>query len=157
MNESIMGERPESRTPQVPVTDMGEGWREMPLEKELLIKNVHPYILRKFKSTDIPKSNSGSRKMKSADGQADEENQSDDDDEDDENKWLCDGSNKLKGGCKSDQKDFDYHIGTEGWTCPRDDTDFDLCEMCIRWAMHCEKHNLDVGFIKDNAADGDEM
>jgi hypothetical protein len=33
-----------------------------------------------------------------------------------------------------------------GWQCPDlDKCDFDLCEMCIRWILHCQKHNLPLG------------
>ena len=40
------------------------------------------------------------------------------DDSEDENKWLCNGADEEEGfigGCKSGQKTFGYHEGTEGW------------------------------------------
>ena len=40
------------------------------------------------------------------------------DDSEDENKWFCNGGSDEEGfigGCKSGQKTFGYHEGTEGW------------------------------------------
>ena len=74
------------------------------------------------------------------------------DDSEDENKWLCNGSSDEQGfigGCKSGQKTFGYHEGTEGWQCPDlDNCDFDLCEVCVRWVMHCEKTGTDLGLVQ---------
>ena len=70
-----------------------------------------------------------------------------DDSEYEETGWLCDGSNKFKGGCKSGQTDFGEHEGTDFWSSSNKDEDFDLCEMCLRWCIYCEKNNLDIGWI----------
>ena len=78
------------------------------------------------------------------------------DDEDGEDKWLCDGSNLFDTGCKSGMTDFDHHEGIEGWTSTNQDEDFDLCEMCVRWCMHCEKNNLDLQLKKDSPANDPE-
>jgi len=66
------------------------------------------------------------------------------DDEDfDEAKWQCNGVVYFPEGCKSNQLGFDYHEGVEGWQCPdKDNCDFDLCDMCIRWIIHCEKNRI---------------
>ena len=69
------------------------------------------------------------------------------DSEYEETGWLCDGSNKFKGGCKSGQTDFGEHEGTLFWSSSNKEEDFDLCEMCLRWCIYCEKNNLDIGWI----------
>ena len=65
-----------------------------------------------------------------------------DPDKDVEPRWFCNGGDAEEGfigGCKSGQTNFDYHEGTEGWQCTNfDECDFDLCEMCLRWYVHCE-------------------
>ena len=103
---------------------MGENWRDVPLEDEILIKTIHAFILKKFRSSTevFPKATDG-RQIKSQDDKADGKNKigdlNEDDEEEsyeDENKWLCDGSNKFIGGCKSRQTEFDYHEGTGWWT-----------------------------------------
>ena len=52
--------------------------------------------------------------------------------------------------------DFGFHTGIEGWQCPKlDECDFDLCEMCIRWAIHCEKTGTDLGLKEPPAYESD--
>ena len=35
-----------------------------------------------------------------------------------------------------------------GWQCPDlDNCDFDLCEHCVRWIMHCVKENMPLGIV----------
>ena len=71
------------------------------------------------------------------------EEESEYDDEDfDEDKWQCNGVVYFPEGCKSGQLGFDYHDGVMGYTSPNRDDDFDLCEMCIRWIIHCEKNRI---------------
>ena len=50
-------------------------------------------------------------------------------------------------GCKSGQTDFGTHEGIESWSSAGEGCDFDLCEMCLRWCIHCEKNNLDIGWM----------
>ena len=70
-------------------------------------------------------------------------------------------------GCKSGQTTFDVHPGTKTWSNrhlanvvsfaePEPESvedgglqeyDFDLCEMCVRWAIHCEKTGTDLGLV----------
>ena len=48
---------------------------------------------------------------------------------------------KYTGGDIGDDHDDDgAGAGDEG-----DDCDFDMCEMCIRWALHCDKSGMDLG------------
>jgi hypothetical protein len=36
-----------------------------------------------------------------------------------------------------------------GWQCPDlENCDFDLCEHCIRWIMHCVEDEIDMGAVK---------
>ena len=76
-----------------------------------------------------------------------------DDDEYDEegpsDHWLCDGSDCFIEGCKSGMTEFGLHEGIEAWTSTGEDCDFDLCEMCIRWCIHCENQGIDPG-LKPN-------
>ena len=65
------------------------------------------------------------------------------DSEEDDGKWMCNGT-EFMGGCKSGQQEFGFHEGTEGWQCPDRDCDFDICDMCIRWVLHCEKNSLEI-------------
>ena len=76
-------------------------------------------------------------------------------DDGDDNKWLCDGTVRFKGGCKSGQLDlaFDLYAGTERWSCPDRECDYDLCEMCTRWCIHCEKNNVDIELVEESEAE----
>ena len=69
-------------------------------------------------------------------------------DEENDN-WLCDGFNLFKCGCKSGQTEFGEHPGIEGWSSSNPNEDFDLCEMCIRWCMHCESRGVSPGFVNE--------
>ena len=117
-----------------------ESWRKNVLAEEVLVKSMHPHVLKKFKSNESVSPNTLSIEKK-YDSYGEEV---------DENKWLCNGADPslgFKDGCKSGQTDFDHHDGTEGWQCPdRENCDFDICEMCIRWVLHCEKNKLDLGW-----------
>ena len=67
--------------------------------------------------------------------------------------WQCNGVELFYGGCKSGQTDFELHVGTKSWICRYEENkltgetecDFDLCEMCVRWVVHCEKTGTDLG------------
>ena len=48
--------------------------------------------------------------------------------------------------------DFDYHFGIEGWSSSNEESDFDLCEMCIRWVLHCEKNKVPHGWTEEDPA-----
>ena len=112
-----------------------DAWRKIKLPEKLTIKNIHPCEIVRFKTGAPP------------------EGEYNPDDSEDENKWLCNGADEEEGfvgGCKSGQTEFGYHEGTEGWQNPDlDNYDFDLCEMCVRWCIHCEKTGTDLGLIKD--------
>ena len=112
-----------------------DAWRKVKLSEKLTIKNIHPCEIVRFKTGAPP------------------EGEVNPDDSEDENKWLCNGADEEEGfvgGCKSGQKEFGYHEGTEGWQNPDlDNYDFDLCEMCVRWCIHCEKTGTDLGLIKE--------
>ena len=47
-------------------------------------------------------------------------------------------------------------MGTDFWSSEQQDCDFDLCEMCIRWCIYCEKNNLDIGWV-DPTAPGEPL
>lgn len=68
--------------------------------------------------------------------------------------WLCDGKELFAQGCKSGQQEFELHPDTKCWRCyqalegSEDDCDFDLCEMCVRWVIHCERTGSDLGLVE---------
>ena len=98
------------------------------------------------------------RTPKSVDGMPNAERENDDendsyDEEDD--MWLCEGTVKFKDGCKSGQQAdaFDYYEDTERWSCPDSACDFDLCEMCTRWCLHCDRNGIDIGWAIEKPAE----
>ena len=78
--------------------------------------------------------------------------------------WQCNGSVLFVGGCKSGQTTFDVHPNDKAWRCLHvyedpdinnesyegdglQECDFDLCEMCVRWTVHCEKTGTDLELV----------
>ena len=116
-----------------------EAWRSLLLGKEVLVKSIHPHVLVQF--TTGSETDRGTK-------QPDPVAPADDDDDEygDESNWQCNGTVLFKDGCKSGQTDFDEHAGIGGWQSPKRECDFDLCEMCIRWCLHCEKSGADFGW-----------
>ena len=55
-------------------------------------------------------------------------------------------------GCKGGHVDGEYrlHPGQHGYLCEKEECDFDVCEMCVRWALHCEKNkSVKLGLASD--------
>ena len=115
----IVSSMEKKETPKDP-----NAWRKVKVPEKTTIKIIHPHEIVRFKTGAPPEGVNP-------------------DDSEDENKWLCNGADEEEGfvgGCKGGQKEFGYHEGTEGWQNPDlDNYDFDLCEMCVRWCIHCEK------------------
>ena len=115
---------------------------------------MHPYPLKKFRTKD---ENEQEALKKEAEKEKKKETYKDDDgneyeydDEIPECYWLCNGAEENTGlvdGCKSNQKDFAFHAGIEGWQSTQEGEDFDLCEMCIRWAMHCDRFGIELELV----------
>ena len=100
-------------------------WRNTRLEDSEYVKCLHEHPLKFYDSKKDTK-----------------------DDEDDDGTWRCNGYEIFKNGCKSGQKDFETHTDTLAWRCTEmipheelgeEECDFDLCEMCLRWTIFCEK------------------
>ena len=65
--------------------------------------------------------------------------------------WQCNGIDIFTDGCKSGQTTFALHLDTKAWGCYQTSEgsdadfeeqvscDFDICEMCVRWTLYCEK------------------
>ena len=131
-----------------------EVWRDYYVEDSIFVKTAHkhPLVLFVSKKGEYNRERHETETRKET---AEQQNGDEYDDEsyEDDNTWLCDGTKMFKDGCKSGQTDFDEHPGIDGWTCPETTPDgeyacdFDLCGMCIRWCIHCEKYNLDPGLI----------
>ena len=100
-----------------------EEWRKIELDKFEHVPNLHEHWLKFY------------------DVQQDVQ-------EDDDGTWRCNGVDFFDNGCKSGQKEFESYKNTLAWqstgTYVDEDgveqyCDFDLCEMCLRWALYCEK------------------
>ena len=129
------------------VTAGNEFWRDLHLDNELVVRLIHPHALQK---TIVNAANA--RLPKSVDDKPKNDDDDSYDDEDDD-KWLCEGTVKFVDGCKSGQKtdEFDLYLGTERWSCPDRKCDFDLCEMCTRWCLHCERNDgITVGWVAED-------
>ena len=59
--------------------------------------------------------------------------------------WCCNGVEIFEDGCKSGQKDLGIHEGIKCWRSTGEDADYDLCENCIRWVIHCLENDEDMG------------
>ena len=59
--------------------------------------------------------------------------------------WCCNGVEIFKEGCKSGQTDLGLQIGIKCWRSTDEQSDFDLCEQCIQWALHNERIQGDMG------------
>ena len=86
----------------------------------MLVRSVHPHVLKKFKSKDddLTDAAKAEKVIKSAGEKPQTEGDDDYYDEEDDGKWYCNGGEPnqgFAGGCKSGQTDFDFHVGTEGW------------------------------------------
>jgi len=109
-------------------------WNKIPLGDTVHLPNVHKCELKQFKFSE---------KEKKATGTGDQV--------DDSNKWFCNGGATYGfiDGCKGGQKEFNWHETMSGWQCPDlDNCDFDLCEHCIRWIMHCVEDKIEMGTVK---------
>ena len=128
-----------------------EAWRHIPLDNEVFVPSVHPCTLVKFKvAGDTPRLSARAvgkaidKPPQPAENQDDDEY---DDEEFDEDAWQCNGVVYFPSGCRSGQLGFDVHPGVEGWQNPdRENYDMDLCDMCIRWIIHCEKNRLNLSW-----------
>ncbi len=81
-------------------------WRALLLDKEVLVKSVHPHVLIRFKTgeeeTPRPKSEDNSC-VKSIEEKPAQAADDDDDEyyEEDDGRWLCNGTQLFRDGCKS--------------------------------------------------------
>ena len=131
----------------------GQEWRSIPLSIKVSIPNVHPHVLFKFKSESDDIQDSARKTLKSdGDKPSEQKDENESSYEEDEGKWQCNGTVNFVDGCKSGQTEFDFHQGTEAWQSLDRNLDFDLCEMCIRWAIHCQKTGTDLGWVEETPA-----
>ena len=111
--------------PQYSKQVKSQSWRKIKLETVEDVKVLHEHPLEYYES-----------KLKYSDGETDD------------GTWRCNGVDIFDGGCKSGQEDFQSHAGTMCWRCPQviinsegqeEDCDFDICDMCLRWAIYCTR------------------
>ena len=133
-------------SPGQQLNDITNTWRRMPLSREITIQSVHPHVLTMCKTIGKTFQNA-SRTNQEHLSEIEKENAS----------WLCNGSVVFQDGCKGGLTEFDLHPELNAWRCfaaptgseegaaEGDDCDFDMCEMCIRWTLHCDKSGNDLG------------
>ena len=70
--------------------------------------------------------------------------------------WTCNGNDLFQGGCKSGIEDYGLHPDIKVWRCEKssmvngeiEECDIDICEMCVRWTLHCERTGTDLGRLR---------
>jgi hypothetical protein len=45
--------------------------------------------------------------------------------------WACNGIELFTTGCYGNITDFHQTAGVEGWRCPIEECDFDICKKCV--------------------------
>ena len=101
-------------------------WKFTKLANKVTVANLHSCRLEKFTDTD------------------------------EGNEWLCNGIEIFAKGCRGGHQegDFQLHEDQAGFACDKEECDFDICEMCIRWALYAQSNKevdlgLSDGFEKD--------
>ena len=137
-------------------------WKKIELQDEVYVPNMHPHKLKKFRWKHEKEEDMGDKPDKDNNYTVRDEdgNKVEYYDEVPDWYWLCNGAEESTGfedGCKSGCKDFEFHEGIEGWQSMGEDEDFDLCEMCIRWAIHCDRTGTELGLLTPKEeSEGDE-
>ena len=55
-----------------------------------------------------------------------------------DNTWKCDGSVVFKQGCYGGITDFYQTAGVQGWSCPKEECDFDICLSCVQYTKYVD-------------------
>eukprot|EP00347_Sterkiella_histriomuscorum_P016568 403352697 len=53
--------------------------------------------------------------------------------------WQCNGTQLFERGCHGGITDYYQTKGVEGWRCPDEICDFDICKTCIQYTIHQDK------------------
>jgi len=113
-------------------------WRKIPLTRTVSIPSIHEHALDL--SSQVGQNSPRARMNKRMREQMTQE-------EYEEACWQCNGVEMFQGGCKGGIIDFDLHPHMKVWRCDKnvdgEDCDFDMCEMCVRWMIHCERTGTD--------------
>ena len=141
MITKLDSERKQEDVAPVLKENRGKVWAGIILSDEIQISNVHKCKLLKWKEEDHPVQEKLLHSRR--------EDEDDYDEEYDPRDWLCNGSQMLEGGCLSGQTDFARQDANGRWQCPDEACDFDICDMCIRWLIHCQKNKLPTGWTKE--------
>ena len=56
----------------------------------------------------------------------------------DDDEWACNGIEIFKTGCYGGITDFHQTRGIQGWRCPIEDCDFDICKTCVQYTLYVE-------------------
>jgi hypothetical protein len=62
----------------------------------------------------------------------------------DDDEWACNGINMFTKGCYGGITDFYQTKGIQGWRCPIDECDFDICVTCIQHSLYEERKMLEA-------------
>ena len=142
----------QSFSPGQQINDYANFWRKMPLTRVVSITAVHPHALELCTTVGfVQKGKLGKSPDQMSEAEVEDAS------------WQCNGSEVFQGGCKSGQIDFGLHSDSKAWRCFHSmdsdiggaenkeeekeevqECDFDMCEMCIRWSVHCEKLGTDL-------------
>ena len=106
-------------------------WKKMPLKRSIVVKGVH--------------ASAGNLELNLQEEPMDIRLMTEEEKEDAQ--WQCNGVEVFEDGCKSGITDFGFHLNIRVWS--NDDFDFDFCEMCIRWTLHCEISGTKLNLASD--------
>ena len=100
------------------VVPEGQEWKMRELDKKINLEMLHDHPLERVEDKPL--------------GELEE--------------WCCNGIELFEDGCKSGQTDLSLHAGTKAYrSTGGESADFDLCEVCIRWVIHCYENDEDLG------------
>ena len=53
-----------------------------------------------------------------------------------DNTWACNGIELFDKGCYGGITDFYQVAGVQGWRCPDEACDFDICKACVQYTLY---------------------
>ena len=57
----------------------------------------------------------------------------------DDDAWMCNGLELFKTGCYGGINDYGQTGGVQGWSCPIEKCDFDICKTCVQYTIWAEQ------------------
>ena len=90
------------------------------LKDFIFVPRVHPCMVTKFKFERVLTEEEKAQR-------------------DEGDRWQCNGSELFIDGCKGGIDEYDFHETVNGWSCPDNEHDFDICEACVRFIQAAGK------------------